>query len=64
MLKELHIPEKKISIFEGGCWHHMRNVWFGAVIKHISTWLEMHLVEDLEKIPKVYRVSTNIDNLL
>jgi hypothetical protein len=32
----------------------MRNVWFGAVIKHIVRgW-----------IPKVYRVSTNIDNLL
>jgi hypothetical protein len=64
MSKELHIPENEISIFEGDCWQHMRNVWFGAVIKHMSTWLEMRLAEDLEKFPKVYRVSTNIDNLL
>jgi hypothetical protein len=42
----------------------MRNVWFGVVIKHMSTWLEMCCVDDLEKIPKVYRVSTNINNLL
>ncbi len=42
----------------------MRNVWFGAVIKHMSTWLEMRLAEDLQKISKVYRVSTNINNLL
>ncbi len=64
MSNEPHILENKISIFKGDCWQHMRNVWFGAVIKHMSTWLEMHLAEDLEKIPKVYRVSTNIDDLL
>ena len=64
MSKELHIPGNKISIFEGDCWQHMRNVWFGAVIKHMSTWLKMRLAEDLEKIPKVYGVSTNFDNLL
>ncbi len=64
MSKELHIPENKIGIFEGDCWQHMRNVWFGMVINHMSTWLEMPLVEDLEKTPKVYRVSTNMDNLL
>jgi hypothetical protein len=42
----------------------MHNVWFGAVIKHLSGWLEKRLVFDLEKIPFIYRVGTSIDNLL
>jgi hypothetical protein len=58
------ISDCKINIFEGDCWQHMRNIWFGAVIKHLSGWLEKHLAFDLEKIPYIYRVSTSIDNLL
>ena len=42
----------------------MHDVWFGAVIKYLSGWLEKRLAFDLEKIPNIYRVSTNIDNLL
>ncbi len=48
----------------GDCWQHMHDVWFGAVIKYLSGWLEKRLAFDLEKIPNIYRVSTNIDNLL
>jgi hypothetical protein len=57
-------PDCKIDIFEDDCWQHMRNVWFCAVINHLSGWLEKHLAFDLEKIPYIYRVSTSIDNLL
>ncbi len=61
---ELGIPDCKMSIFEGDCWQHMRNVWFGAIIKHLSGWLEKRLAFDLEKIPFIYRVSTSIGNFL
>ena len=64
LARELGIPDCEINIFEGDCWQHMRNVWFGAIIKHLSGWLEKRLVFDLEKIPFIYRVITSIDNLL
>jgi hypothetical protein len=51
--RELGIPDCEINIFEGDCWQHMRNVWFGAIIKHLSGWLEKHLAFDLEKIPHI-----------
>ncbi len=42
----------------------MSNVWFGAIIKHLSGWLEKRVAFDSEKIPFIYRVITSIDNLL
>jgi hypothetical protein len=64
LARELGIPDSKINIFKGYCWQHIHNVWFCAIIKHLSGWLEKRLVFDLEKIPHIYRVSTSIDNLL
>ena len=31
--------EENIKIFEGDCWQHLRNVWFGAVTKQLSKTL-------------------------
>jgi len=44
LARERGIPDCEINIFEGDCWQHMHNVWFGTVIKHHSGWLEKHLV--------------------
>ena len=51
LARELGIPDCEINIFEGDCRQHMHNVWFGAIIKHLSGWLEKRLAFDLEKIP-------------
>jgi hypothetical protein len=65
MAKQAGLPESEIHIFEGDCWQHtMRNIWFSAVINHLGSWLDKRLELDLDKIPKFYRVSTSIDNLL
>ena len=64
LARELGILYCKMNIFESDCRQHMRNVWFGAIIKHLSGWLEKRLAFDLEKIHFIYRVSTSINNLL
>ena len=46
------------------CWHHLRNVWFGAVIKKICAHLADLLEEYLEEIHYSLRVTTDIGNLL
>ena len=53
-------------MFEGDCSHHLRNIWFGAVILRLSKFLDALFREDLEKIPSIYRVGakTTITELL
>ena len=46
------------------CWHHLRNIWFGAVIDHLSKTLDDILVDDLKNIPSVLRVNTGVVSLL
>ncbi len=60
MAKQAGIPESEIHIFEGDCWQHMHNVWFGAIINHLGSWLDKCLELDLYKILKFYQDSTSI----
>jgi hypothetical protein len=55
-----------ITAFEGDCWHHLRNIWFGAVILRLSKTLEGILGDDLELISSIYRVASkmNVTELL
>ena len=54
----------EINFFEGDCWQHLRNIWFGAVIKQLSKMLTDPLEDDLNKIPSIFCMSTEIDDLL
>jgi len=56
--------EYEPSIVIVGCHHHMRNVWIGALVKHLSKYLNGILHEDLSKINFRYRVSTMFDSVL
>ena len=47
---ELEGEEYKPSIIIVGCHHHMRNVWIGALVKHLSKYLNGILHEDLSNI--------------
>ena len=51
-------------MFEYDCWHHMRNVWFGAIIDHLTKYLEEKLEDDLKDSPAVYRMTPDIEDLL
>ena len=46
------------------CWHHLRNVWFGAVIKKLGENLEEVLGHDFEQIHFSLRVTTDIGNII
>lgn len=46
------------------CHHHLRNVWIGALNKHLSKYLDNILQQDLTKISFRYRVSTMMDSVL
>ena len=54
----------EIKLFEGDCWQHLQNIWFGAVIKQLSKTLTDLLEDDLNKIPSIFCMSTEIDDLL
>ena len=53
-----------VSVFEGDCWQHMQNVWFGAITSHLSQVLKEVLEEDIEEIPNVLRITTDIVMML
>ena len=52
------------TLFEHDCWQHMRNVWFGAVLAHLSKFLGEIMADDLTALPAILRMTTEIEDLL
>ena len=52
------------SLVRMDCHHHLRNVWLGALNKHLSKYLTKLLQEDLNAIDFRYRVTTMFDAVL
>ena len=46
------------------CWQHLRNVWFGAIIKKIDEHPQDWMKTDLEQIHLSLRITTAIIYLL
>ena len=61
---EAGIPADEICVFQADCWHHLRNVWIGAVVNALSEHLSSVLADDLENFPAIYRVNTDISGLM
>ena len=61
---EAGMSTDQICIYEGDCWHHLRNVWIDNVVSQLSERLSDILENDLEEISPVLRVTTEIDSLL
>ena len=55
---------RDIVVLKQDCHHHLRNVWIGAIINHLSKFLNEMLVYDLDKMDFRYRVSTMMDAVL
>ena len=53
-----------VLIMRTDCHNHLRNVWIGAITKHLSKYLDEILACDLEAIESRYRVSTIMDAIL
>ena len=51
-------------MLEGDCWHHLRNIWSGVVVKQLNKTLSDLWADDPEEIPSIYRVCADIDDLL
>jgi hypothetical protein len=58
------ISKDWITIFELDCWHHLHNVWFGAVITDQSKWLVEELEDYFADIPPNLRIHTDVIALL
>ena len=51
-----------INAYRQDCHNHLRNVWIGAVTKHLSTYLNEVLASDLSGINFRHRYSTMFDS--
>ena len=56
--------ESAVFVMQQNCHHHMRNVWFGNVVKRMSSFLNELLACDLAAINFRYCVSTLMDTVL
>ena len=54
----------EVMVLQQDCHHHLRNVWFGAITKRLSAYLDDLLAADLDTINFRYRVSTKMDAVL
>ena len=56
--------ESDVLVLQQNCHHHMRNVWFGAVVTRMSSFLNELLACDLAAINFSYCVCTLMDTVL
>ena len=56
--------ERNPILLHQSCHNHLRNVWIGAIVKHLSKYLDKMLAADLDVISFRYRVTTMMDGIL
>ncbi len=60
---EQGLREESINIMENDCWNHLHNVWFGAVIKELSSHSDEVLQDNLSEIHPILQVTTDPSNI-
>jgi hypothetical protein len=60
---EKGMSEDDIHVLENDCWNHLRNVWFGAVVKELSSHLDQVLQNDLNEIHPMLRKTTDPNSI-
>ncbi len=58
------LSDDELVMYQGHCFHHLRNTWFEAIEKFLSKKLQSDLREDFEEIPSQLRVAKDIGELL
>jgi len=53
-----------IKIYEADCWQHLRNVWVGAVIASLGSFLDGFLGNDIVKFHFTLRITTDAIGIL
>ena len=62
--KEAGMSDTDLILYQGHCFHHLRNTWFEAIKNYLSRKIIADLRQDLESIPLHLRVSCKISDLL
>jgi hypothetical protein len=62
--KEAGMSGPELILYQGHCFHHLRNTWFEAIENYLSCKLTDYLRHNLELIPSHLRVSCKISDLL
>ncbi len=62
--KEAGMSPMALILYQGHCFHHLRNTWFEAIENYMSRKLTEWLQHNLELIPSHLRVSCKISNPL
>ena len=57
------MKEDESNVYEADCWNHLRNVWIGGVVLKLGQHLAEVLSNDLEAIPFMLCVTTDVTNL-
>ncbi len=60
---EQELREESINIMENDYWNHLCNVWFGAVIKELSSHSDEVLQDNLSEIHPILQVTTDLSNI-
>ena len=62
--KEAGMSPMALILYQGHCFHHLRNTWFEAIENYMSRKLTEWLQHNLELIPSHLGVSCKISDLL
>ena len=62
--KDNGMTEDEINIYEADCWHHLRNMWIWGVVLKLGQHLADVLRNDLEAIPSMLCIATDVTNLV
>ena len=55
---------KDIDTYMVMCWHHLRNIWFKALVKQLIRYLNEAMEEHLAQIDPVDRIFPGIEDLI
>ncbi len=61
---EKGLTADEINVLENNCWNHQQKVWFGDVVKELSSHLDEVLQNDLNEIHPILRVTTDPDSIM
>ena len=64
MLERAGKDASDIQVYEVMCWHHLRNIWFKAVVKRMTRYLNEAMEVHLSELDPEDRISPGMDNLV
>jgi hypothetical protein len=60
---EKGLTDDEVNVLETDCWNHMQNIWFGAVVKELTSHLDQILKNDLDVIHPILIVTIDPNSI-